>query len=98
MIGWQDRDGQLHRDTLFGVFAALAREEAWSFPALRPHQREAWHAFLVQCAAMALIRAGRDDLPGDEATWRDLLIGLTPDQLDGSAWALVLSTSVATST
>ena len=82
--------GGLHRDTLFGVFAALARGDTWSFPALRSHQREPWHAFVVQCAAMALIRAGIDDPPGDEVAWRDLLIGLTPDQPDGSAWDLVV--------
>jgi CRISPR system Cascade subunit CasA len=90
MIGWRDGDDGLHRDSLFGVFAALARGEAWSFPALRPHQREPWHAFTVQVAAQALVRAGRDDLPADEATWRDLLIALTPDQPDGEAWALVV--------
>jgi len=90
MIGWRDGDGGLHRDSLFGVFAALARGEAWSFPALRPHQREPWHAFTVQVAALALIRSGRDDLPGDEGTWRDLLIALTPDQPDGEAWTLVV--------
>ncbi len=90
MIGWRDGDGGLHRDSLFGIFAALARGDAWSFAALRPHQREPWHAFTVQVAALALIHAGRDDLPGDEATWRDLLIGLTPDHPDGEAWSLVV--------
>ena len=90
MIQWRDGAGVLHDDSLFGVFAALARGEAWSFPALRPHQREPWHAFTVQVAALALIHGGRDDLPGDEATWRDLLIALTPDYPDGEAWSLVV--------
>ena len=44
----------------------------------------------MQVAALALIRSGRDDLPGDEGTWRDLLIALTPDQPDGEAWTLVV--------
>ncbi len=70
MIGWRDENGDEHRGTLFAAFAALARGDAWSFPALRPHQREPWHAFTVQVAALALIRAGRDDLPADEATWK----------------------------
>ena len=88
MIGWRDEAGALHHDTLFGAFAALARREAWSFPALRPHQREPWHAFTVQVAAMALIRAGVDTLPGDEAAWRELLVALS----DGvpEAWELVV--------
>lgn len=80
MIGWRDETGQVHRGSLFTAFAALARGAAWSFPALRPHQREPWHAFTVQVAALALIRAGVDTLPESEAAWRDLLLGLTPGQ------------------
>ena len=90
MITWRDGGGGLHRDGLFGIFAALARGDAWSFPALRPHQREPWHAFTVQVAALALIRSGATGLSHDEATWRDMLIGLTPDYPDGEAWALVV--------
>lgn len=88
MIDWRDGDDAPHSGSLFATFAALARGEAWSFPALRPHQREPWHAFTVQVAALALINAGRDDLPGDEAAWRDLLNGLTPDCPE--AWMLVV--------
>ncbi|MEP9400816.1 hypothetical protein [Sphingomonas sp. VNH70] len=90
MIGWRDEQGEVHRGSLFAAFAALARGEAWSFPALRPHQREPWHAFTVQVAAMALLHAGRDAPPTDEVAWRDLLIGLTPDYPDGEAWELVV--------
>ncbi len=88
MIGWRDETGQVHRGSLFAAFAALARGAAWSFPALRPHQREPWHAFTVQVAALALIRAGVDTLPESEAAWRDLLLGLTPGQPE--AWQLVV--------
>lgn len=88
MIGWRDGDGALHRGSLFGVFAALARGEAWSFPALRPHQREPWHAFTVQVAAMALIRAGVDTLPQDEGAWRELLVALSGGVPE--AWELVV--------
>ncbi len=88
MIGWRDDKGHGHRGSLFAAFAALARGEAWSFPALRPHQREPWHAFTVQVAALALLRAGTDVLPDSEEAWRDLLLGLTPDQPE--AWELVV--------
>lgn len=88
MIGWRDGAGMLHRGSLFGVFAALASGDAWSFPALRPHQREPWHAFTVQVGALALIRAGLDTPPTDEATWRDLLLALTDGQAE--AWELVV--------
>lgn len=90
MIGWHDEAGALHRGTLFGAMAALARGEAWSFPALRPHQREPWHAFTVQVAALALLRAGLDTPPQDEGSWRDLLLALTPEQPGGEAWELVV--------
>lgn len=88
MIGWRDEKDGLHRGSLFAVFAALSRGEAWSFPALRPHQREPWHAFTVQVAALALIRAGRTDLPVDEADWRDLLVALAGNHPE--AWELVV--------
>ena len=88
MIGWRDGAGALHQGSLFAVFAALARGEAWSFPALRPHQREPWHAFTVQVAALALIRAGLDEAPTEEAAWRDLLLALTDGVAE--AWELVV--------
>ncbi len=88
MIGWEDEDGRVQCGSLFAAFAALADGHAWSFPALRPHQREPWHAFTVQVAAMALIHAGTDTLPTGEAAWRDLLMGMTPDLPE--AWELVV--------
>lgn len=75
--------------TLPALYAALVRDAVGDFPALRPHQRHVWHAFLVQVGALALHRAGLADLPDDAATWRGLLLGLTPKDADGAAWALV---------
>lgn len=89
MIRWQGEDGALQADDLFGILAAMARGEIMSFPALRRHQQQAWHCFAVQVAAMALIAAGRADLPTAAADWRTLLLGLTPEWPDGEAWALV---------
>ncbi|SEL97525.1 CRISPR-associated protein, Cse1 family [Sphingomonas palmae] len=88
MIDWQDEHGTRHGGSLFAAFAALANGAAWSFPALRPHQREPWHAFTVQVAALALIHADREALPHDGAGWRDLLLALTPDCPE--AWELVV--------
>lgn len=90
MIRWRDSTGVVHEDGLFGVFAALARGEADSFPALRPHQREPWHAFCAQVAAIALIRSGEGELPAGENDWRQLLLGLTPEWPEGEAWSLVV--------
>lgn len=53
------------KGTLPDVYAALMADEVEAFPALRPHQRHAWHAFLVQLGAMALHRADISEPPGD---------------------------------
>lgn len=81
------------RDTrllsLPGLYAAMMRDAVGDFPALRPHQRHVWHAFLVQVAALAMHGAGLDELPMDAGAWRELLLALTPDDPDGAAWSLV---------
>ena len=51
--------------SLPALFAEMARGQARGFPALRPHQRPAWHMFLVQLAVLSLHAANRDDLPAD---------------------------------
>ena len=76
------------RTTLSGLFAAMARNSVRGFPALRPHQRPAWHMFLVQLGALALYWGSRDEIPEDEATWTSLLRGLTPDHADDAPWRL----------
>ena len=73
-----------------GVYAALAADEVVAFPALRPHQRHAWHAFLVQLGAMAMHRAGLTELPDDAGEWRRIIRGLTPDWPDDEPWQLVV--------
>lgn len=77
---------QKQRLTLPGVLVALARGDVRRWPGLRPHQRPAWHMFLVQLAALALHHAGLDAPPETEAEWRDLLLGLTDG--DPQPWAL----------
>lgn len=72
--------------SLPGLMAAMARDEIRGFPAQRPHQRPAWHMFLVQLAALAIWTDGRDDLPETEAEWRALLLALTAG--DAGPWAL----------
>jgi CRISPR system Cascade subunit CasA len=89
-LRWLDKLDTEHSGSLFALFAALARGEVTSLPALRPHQREPWHAFAVQVAAMALIAAGFTSMPENEEGWRSLLLVLTPDWPDGEAWSLVV--------
>ena len=88
-IRWFDYHGDERTSSLFGLFAAMARGEAASLSALRPHQREPWHAFAVQVGAMALIEAGASSPPTEEAGWRSLLLKLTPNWPAGEAWSLI---------
>lgn len=73
--------------SLAGAFALLSRGAGIEFLALQRHQEHAWHAFLVQVAAMVLHRSGTSVPYEDEATWREGL-----HELAGSseAWHLVV--------
>lgn len=75
--------------SLPGLLAAMARGEVQGFPALRPHQRPAWHMFLVQLSVLALDAAGHRDLPQDEESWRAALRSLTPGFPDDEPWHLI---------
>ncbi len=80
-------DGRRDARSLPGVLAALGRSERVEFAALRPHQSHAWHAFLVQLAALVLHRAPDHPL-GDEGAWRRALLEL--GQGNPNAWRLVV--------
>lgn len=75
--------------TLPELFVDMAQDTVRDFPALRPHQRHPWHAFLVQLAAIALHQAGRTELFATAGEWRSALLNLTPEDPDGAAWCLV---------
>ena len=89
-IRFDHSDGGWKAKTLPEVYAVLIANKVVAFPSLRPHQRHAWHAFLVQLGAMAMHRAGRDDPPDTAAEWLTLLRGLTPDFPDDEPWQLVV--------
>ena len=72
------------------VYAALMADDVTAFPALRPHQRHAWHAFLSQLGAIAMHRAGLDTPPDDANEWATLLRTLTPDHPGDEPWHLVV--------
>ena len=81
--------GKRMATTLPELFIAMAQDHVRDFPALRPHQRHPWHAFLVQLAAIALHRSGRTEPFGTASQWRAALLALTPDDPDGAAWCLI---------
>lgn len=82
-------DGATVHATLPALFVAMAEDRVRDFPALRPHQRHPWHAFLTQLAAIALHHAGRAEPFETVGDWRAALLALTPDDADGAAWCLV---------
>ena len=82
-------DGLSAQASLPQLFVALGEDAVRDFPALRPHQRHPWHAFLVQLAAIALHKAECTAPWANEDEWRTALLALTPDDPDGAAWCLV---------
>lgn len=72
------------------LLAAMAQGQVRDFPALRPHQRPAWHMFLVQLSALALWTAKRKALPTAANDWAAMLRGLTPDHANDEPWTLAV--------
>ena len=91
LIRYRQFDGTVSEASLPDVYAALMADTVEAFPALRPHQRHAWHAFLVQLAAMALHRAGQDTPPTDAGEWWRIIRALTEkDWSEDEPWQLVV--------
>lgn len=90
IIRFKQPDGKQIEAPLPDVYAALMNENVASFPARRPHQRHAWHAFLVQLGAMAICKAGRNGPPTDADEWSLLVRGLTPHYPNDEPWHLVV--------
>ena len=83
-------DGVTEPMSLPEVYVAMASDGVAGFPALRPHQRHAWHAFLAQLGVIARRRADCDTFPDDAAAWRELLRGLTREFGDDEPWRLIV--------
>ena len=84
--------GPIHKEaSLPEVYEALMADKVEAFPALRPHQRHAWHAFLVQLGTMAMSQAGLTEPPADASKWHRAIQALTErDHPDDAPWQLVL--------
>ena len=83
-------DSRPYRLSLPEVYQALMLDSVEAFPALRPHQRHPWHAFLTQLGALALQRAGKDELPTDAEDWLRYIRDLTADRPEDEPWCLVV--------
>ena len=89
VIRFKQVDGSVSQGSLPEVYASLMRDRVLAFPALRPHQRHAWHAFLVQLGAMAMHHAGLSAPCNDASGWRRIIHALTPGFLECEPWHLV---------
>ena len=83
-------DGSTTVMSLPDVYGAMSTDDIEAFPALRPHQRHAWHAFLAQLGVVALHRASQNVPPRTAADWRGLLKSLTPAFSDDAPWRLIV--------
>ena len=91
LIRHRHTDGAVREASLPEVYAALMADTVEAFPALRPHQRHAWHAFLVQLGAMAMHDAGLDTPPTDADEWSSIIRKLTSGWPDDEPWQLVVA-------
>ena len=82
-------DGAMACLSLPQVLARLSAGEDLGFDALRPHQRPAWHAFLVQLAYLALEGGEEPEPPTSAEAWCVKLRALTPGHDDDAPWCLV---------
>ena len=58
-------DGSTKAMSLPDVYGVMSADDIEAFPALRPHQRHAWHAFLAQLGVVALHRASQNGAASD---------------------------------
>ena len=83
-------NGEVEIQSLPEVYEAMALDRVAAFPALRPHQRHAWHAFLAQLATIAMHRSDTSVPPKTSAKWQALLRNLTPEYTDDEPWCLIV--------
>ena len=91
VIGVKHDNSAIYTLTLPQIYAALMADAVAAFPALRPHQRHAWHAFLVQTGVTAMLKAEVSQPPTDSDEWLGIFRNLTQDEYpNDEAWHLVV--------
>jgi CRISPR system Cascade subunit CasA len=91
IIGVLDIKGKRERLSLPQLYFKLAVDGIVTFPALRPHQRHAWHALLCQLGALACLKTGLSAPPEDLDGWSAALRTLTAEFPGDEPWMLVTS-------
>lgn len=91
LLGVEDQDGHRANVTLPGLLARLSHGTSTALTSVQSHQQHPVHAFLVQLAALALVRADEDKIAHGEAAWRALLLGAArKDGAGAEAFTLVV--------
>jgi CRISPR system Cascade subunit CasA len=88
VLGVRTGAARLRGVSLPTLLSAMARSEDVEFTALRPHQRHAWHAFLVQLGALVMARLEARDMPTQETAWQEGLRDLAGGTSD--PWSLLV--------
>ena len=90
LIRAQTTDGETKEYTLPESMHMLWSGEIDHFPAVRTHQRHAWHSFLVQLGFIATKDGAASPMPASPQHWADLLRELTPSYPEDEPWHLIL--------
>ena len=92
------REGQPQPEveSLPGLYQALLappseQPRVLSFPALRPHQHHAWHAFLTQLAVIAITESTNYSIPETSDEWAKIIRRLTPAHPGDEPWHMVVT-------
>ena len=90
LIRFRCTTGSIEVASLPDVYAAMLADRVAGFPALRSHQRHAWHAFLAQLGVIALHRGRRQAPPHTAGEWRELLGSMTREFDNDEPWHLTV--------
>lgn len=90
LIRVQKHDGNIEHCSLPEIYFYLATDMVSDFPALRPHQRHSWHAFLAQLAVIAINRSRKQSEPESVDEWLAALRNLTFKHPEDNPWKLVV--------
>ena len=90
IFGVRSNDGKHSFLSLPEIYSNAQTDNIAAFTSLRPHQWQAWHCFLAQCAALALTKNTNQPLPEKSADWETCLRKLTPDYANDEPWCLTV--------
>ena len=88
------KDSTMTTYSLPEVYSAMMVDSVYTFSAIQPHQRHAWHAFLAQLAVIAIHQSGEQNPPKSQDDWLRLLQALTRNFPGDEPWKLIVENSL----